>query len=112
MDHTQGVIVGCVLGVSTHPFTDLCRWQLPISIAYCPAKVPHADRFERTEEMVQLEASGFVPLALVASNIDGEPGLGLVIGQDKPATLRNYLLQEEQRILDEAREHENLRGAA
>jgi hypothetical protein len=62
--------------------------------------------------MVRLEAAGFVPLALVASSLDGEPGLGMVIGQGKPETLHKYLLQEEQRILDEAREHENLRGAA
>jgi len=73
---------------------------------------PRADRFERTEEMVRLEAAGFLPLGLVASNLDGLPGLGLVVGQDTPATLSEYLLEQEQQILEEALEHENLRGAA
>ena len=112
MNHKQGLILGCVLGASSHPFTDWSRWQLPILLEYCPAKEPRADRLERSEEMVRLEAAGFIPVALVASNLDGQPGLGLVIGHDTPATLRQYLLQQAQQILDEAREHENLRGAA
>lgn len=112
MNHKQNFIVGCVLGASSPSFTDWSRWQLPILLEYCPAKEPRADRFERTEEMVRLEAAGFVPLALVASNMDGQAGLGLVIGDDTPETIRQYLLQQEQQILSEALEYENLRGAA
>ena len=112
MDHTQGLIVGCVLGVSSQPFTDWNRWELPILLRYCAATKPRSDRCERTEETVRLEAAGFVPLALVASNLDGQGVLGLVIGDETPATVRKYLLRQEQQILDEAREHENLRGAA
>jgi hypothetical protein len=44
--------------------------------------------------------------------MDGEAGLGLVIERGTPATVRNYLLQQEQQILNEALEHENQRGAA
>jgi hypothetical protein len=112
MDHKKGLILGCVLGASSQPFTDLSRWHLPILLRYCPAKEPRADRFERSEEMVRLEAAGFFPLALVATNLDGQAGLGLVIGDETPATVRQHLLQQEQKILDEAREHEDLRGAA
>lgn len=112
MNHEQGRILGCVLGASSHPFTDWSRWQLPILLEYCPAKEPRADRFERTEEMVRLEAAGYLPLALVASNLDGQSGLGLVIAGETPATARHYLLQQEQHILDEALERENQRGAA
>jgi hypothetical protein len=112
MNHKEGMIVGCLLGVSSQPYTDWTQWQLPIVLEYCPAKEPCRDRFDRTEEVVRLEAAGFVPLALVASNIDGQPGLGLVIGDETPATVRKYLLQEEQQILNEAQERENLRGAA
>ena len=112
MNHKSGLIVGCVLGVSSQPYTGWNQWRLPILLEYCPAKEPRADRFERTEEMVRLEAAGFRPLGLVASNLDGQPGLGLVIGDEMPATIRQYLLEQEQQILDEALEHENLRGAA
>lgn len=112
MNHRQGLIVGCVLGVSSQPFTDLSRWHLPILLEYCPAKEPRADRFERTEEMARLEAAGFFPIALVASNLDGQAGLGLVIECGTPATVRQYLLQQEEQILNEALEHENQRGAA
>jgi hypothetical protein len=62
--------------------------------------------------MVRLEAAGFFPLALVATNLDGQAGLGLVIEPGTPATVRQYLLQQEQQILNEALEHENQRGAA
>ena len=112
MNQKKGLIVGCVLGASTQPFTDSCRWQLPILLEYCPAKEPRADRFERSEEMVRLEAAGFFPLALVARNLDGQAGLGLVIGNETPATIRQYLQQQEQQILSEAFEYENLRGVA
>ena len=112
MNHKNGLIIGCVLGISSPPFTDWNRWQLPILLQYCPAKEPRADRFERTEEMVRLEAAGFLPLGLVASNLDGQPGLGLVIGHDTPTTVQLYLQQQEQQILDEALAHEDLRGFA
>ena len=62
--------------------------------------------------MVRLEAAGFVPLGLVASNLDGRPGLGLVIVGETPARIRQYLLQQEQQILSEALQYEYLRGAA
>jgi hypothetical protein len=62
--------------------------------------------------MAHLEAAGFQPLGLVATNLDGQAGLGLVFGDETPATVRQYLLQEEQQILNEALEHENQRGAA
>ena len=106
------LIVGCVLGVSTQPFADWTQWQLPILVQYCPAKEPCADRFDRTEEMVRLEAVGFVPLGLVASNLDGHAGLGLVIVGETPATIRQYLLQQEPEIINKALEHENRRRAA
>jgi hypothetical protein len=112
MIHKCGLIVGCLMGCNLQTDTDWNRWQLPILLKYCPATEPRADRFERTEDVVRLEAAGFFPLALVATNLDGQPGLGLVIGDETPATVRQYLLQQEQQILDEAREHENLRGAA
>lgn len=112
MNHKKGLIVGCVLGVSSQPYTDWNQWQLPIFLKYCPAKEPRADRMERTEEMVRLEAVGFLPLGLVASNLDGQPGLKLVIGHGTPATVNEYLLQQEQQILDEALERESQRGAA
>jgi len=112
MSHKRGLIVGCVLGVSSQPFTDWTQWQLPLLVQYCPAIEPHADRFDRTEAVVQLEAAGFVPLGLVASNLAGNAGLGLVIGDETPATVRKYLLQQEQQILSEALEYEDLRGAA
>ena len=112
MNQKQGQILGCVMGVSSQPFTDLKRWQLPILLEYCPAKEPRADRFTRTEQMIRLEVAGFLPLGLVASNMDGQTGLGLVIGDETPTTVRQFLLQQEQQILNEALEHENLRGAA
>jgi hypothetical protein len=112
MNQKKGLIVGCVLGVSSQPFSDYDRWQLPILLRYCPATEPRADRFERSEEMVRLEAAGFFPLALVATNLDGQAGLGLVIGHEMPPTVRQYMLQQEQEILDEAFEYENVRGAA
>jgi hypothetical protein len=112
MSHKKGLIVGCVLGASAEGFTDWMQWQLPLLLQYCPAEQPRADRFERSEEMVRLEAAGFVPLGLVATNLDGQAGLGLVIGDGTPATVRHYLLQQEQQILNEALELENLRGAA
>lgn len=112
MNHKKGLIVGCVLGVSSQPYSDWRRWQLPILLRYCPAMEPRADRFERSEDMVRLEAAGFVPLGLVATNLDGQAGLGLVIERGAPATVRQYLLQQEQQILNEALEHENQRGAA
>lgn len=108
----NGLIVGCVLGVSSQPYSDWNRWQLPILLRYCPATEPRADRFERSEEMVRLEAAGFFPLALVASNVDGQTGLGLVIESDAPPAVRHYLLQQEQQILSEAFEYENLRNDA
>lgn len=112
MNHKSGLILGCVLGVSSQPYTDWNRWLLPILLEYCPAKEPRADRFERTEEMVRLEAAGFLPLGLVATNLDGQAGLGLVIERGTPPTVRQYLLQQQQQILNEALEHENQRGAA
>jgi hypothetical protein len=112
MNDRQGVIVGCVVGAGSPPFTDWNQWQMPILLQYCAAKEPRADRFDRTEEVVRLEAAGFVPLGLVATNLDGQAGLGLVIEDETPATVRQHLLQQEQKILDEAREHEDLRGAA
>jgi hypothetical protein len=54
MDHKSAKILGCVLGVSSQPYSDWHRWQLPILIRYCPAMEPRADRFERSEEMVGL----------------------------------------------------------
>ncbi len=62
--------------------------------------------------MVQLEVAGFFPLALVATNMDGQAGLGLVIEPDTPTTVRQFLLQQEEQIVNEALEHENRRGAA
>ncbi len=112
MNQKNGLIVGCVLGVSSQPYSDWHWWQSPLLLRYCPATDPHADRFVRTEEVVRLEAAGFVPLGLVATNLDGQAGLGLVIGDETPATIRQYLLQQEQQILNEALERENLRGAA
>jgi hypothetical protein len=112
MNQKKGLIVGCVLGVSPQPYSDWNRWQLPILLRYCPATEPRADRFERSEDMVRLEAAGFFPLALVATDMDGQAGLGLVIESDTPAAVRQYLLQQEQLILSEAFEYENLRGAA
>jgi hypothetical protein len=99
-----------VLGVSSQPYTDWDRWQLPILLQYCPAKEPCDDKFERTEEVVRLEAAGFLPLGLVATNLDGEVGLGLVIGDHTPALVRRYLLQHEQQILSEAKHREDVRG--
>jgi len=112
MNQKNGLIVGCVLGVSCQPYSDWHSWQSPLLLRYCPAKEPRADRFDRTEEVVRLETSGFVPLGLVATNLDGQAGLGLVIGDETPATVRQYLRQQEQQIISEALEHENQRGAA
>ena len=112
MNHKKGQIIGCVMGVSAEAITDWRQWQLPLLLQYCPAKEPHADRFERSEDMVRLEAAGFFPLALVATDMDGQAGLGLVIECGTPAAVRQYLLQQEQLILSEAFEYENLRGAA
>jgi hypothetical protein len=112
MNYKKGLIVGCVLGVSSEPFTDWTQWQLPLLLEYCPATEPRADRFDRTEEMARLEAAGFVPLGLVATNLDGQTGLGLVIECGTPAMVRQYLLQQEPQIISEALEHENQRGAA
>ena len=112
MSQKKELIVGCVLGISPQPHSNWNRWQLPILLRYCPATEPRADRFERSEDMVRLEAAGFFPLALVATDMDGQAGLGLVIECGTPATVRQYLLQQEQQILNEALELENQRGAA
>lgn len=112
MNHKSGVILGCVLGVSSQPYCDWNRWQLPIFLRYCPATEPRADRCERSEEMVRLEVAGFVPLALVATDADCQAGLGLMMGHDTPVAIREYLIQEAQQIFDQALEIENLRGAA
>ena len=112
MNQKEGLIVGCVLGVSSQPHSDWHSWQLPLLLIYRPATEPRADPFVRTEDMVRLEAAGFVPLGLVATNLDGQAGRGLAIRDQTPATIRQYLLQQEQQILNEALECENLRGAA
>lgn len=111
MNDNKGLIVGCVLGASVERASDWSHWQLPILLQYCPAQQALADRFDRTEAMVRLEAAGFRPLALVASNLDGQPGLALVIGE-MPPRVRRYVLEQEQQILAEALEFENMRGAS
>jgi hypothetical protein len=86
---------------------DSNKWQMPILLQYCAAEEPVADRLQRSERTVRLEAVGFVPLALVATDADCQASLGLMIGQDTPVAIRQYLIQEAQQIFDEALEREN-----
>jgi hypothetical protein len=102
MDHAKRLIVGCVLGISSQKDTDWNRWQLPFSLQYCAADRPLADRLQRSEEMVRLEAAGFVPLAIVATDANGHAGPALMIGHDTPVAIRQYLLQQAQQIFEEA----------
>ena len=38
MNQKKGLIVGCVLGVSSQPFSDWNWWQLPLLLRYCPER--------------------------------------------------------------------------
>ena len=112
MIHKIGRILGCVMGVSSQTVTDWTRWQVPILLQYCASQEPVADRLQRSEEMVRIEAAGFVPLAIVATCSDCQAGLELLIGPDTPSMIRKYLIENAQQIFDEALELESRRSSA
>ena len=62
--------------------------------------------------MVRLEAAGFFPLALVATDMDGQAGLGLVIEPEHAGNGSAVPAPAGGADLNEALEHENRRGAA
>lgn len=85
---------------------------MPILLQYCPAKMPGAERFERTKEMAQIEAAGFLPIALITRVLGSEGSLEMLIGSDTPRTVRQYLLERCHEIFGEALEAERNKGAA
>ena len=110
MNHKNGQVMACVLGIDSQPDTDLSQWKLPIVLEYCVAEDPVANQFERSEEMRRLEAAGFVPLAVVVSDADGEAGLGLMIREDTPSSVREYVTQMAQEIFEKAGESRTCRN--